>query len=64
MSNLGSEYVTEFGEFIGFKSDARSVPDSKEPFREFISLSEIDFKDSPIYEKIKEIAEKATKKWN
>ena len=59
MSNLGNEYVTEFGEFISFKTDAKDLPDQNEPFQDFIPLSEIDVTSSPTYAKIQEIVQRA-----
>ena len=59
MSNLGNEYVTEFGEFISFKTDAKDLPEQTEPFQDFIPLSEIDVKSSPTYAKIQQIVEAA-----
>jgi hypothetical protein len=52
MSNLGEEYRTEFGEFLDFETDARDDTEFREPFQEWIPLSDIDLKRSPAFQAI------------
>jgi hypothetical protein len=54
MSGLGSEYVTEFGEFTDFDTDARDDREFQEPFPEWIPLSDIDVTTSSVFSAIAE----------
>jgi hypothetical protein len=49
MSGLGSEYVTEFGEFLGFDTDAKDDREFREPFPEWVPLSDVDVTTSSVY---------------
>ena len=59
MSNLGPDYLTEFGEFISFKSELKEAPNETEPFIDFIPLSEVDVSQSPTFQQIQKIVEEA-----
>ena len=61
MSSMGDEYKTEFGEFVDFTADLRETEAVKEPFQDFTSLQDIDFKQfeqTPFYTEIKNIVER------
>lgn len=50
MSLLGKEFVTDFGEFVTFKSEDRGDTEYTEPFEEFKSLNEFPIQETRNYQ--------------
>ncbi|EAX93500.1 hypothetical protein TVAG_132170 [Trichomonas vaginalis G3] len=57
MSLLGKEFVTEFGEFVTFTTEEHGNPEYKEPFQEFVSLSEVPIEQTRNYQQISQAVE-------